>query len=492
MISMLGFSCTVLITWEAALILFLSGLLNGGPAGIIYGFIVVWIGNLSVFSTLSELVSMAPTSGGQYHWVSMLAPASSAKLLSYITGWLTIGGWQGAVASGGYFTGTLFQGLIALTKPEYNPKGWHGTLLYWAVIFFAVFINTVVSKLLPKFEGTVLFLHILGFIVILVPLVVLAPHGKASDVFSVWNNGGGWPTQGLSFFVGLIGNVFAFVGADGAFHMSEEIHNPSVVVPRSIMLSILINGTLGFAMTIALLFCIGDLETVLATKTGYPFMEVFLQATHSVAGAATMAALVTILALSATVGLLASTSRMFWSFARDRGLPGWRTLQKVDPRSKVPLWSIAVTTLIACLLALINIGSAVAFNNVVSISVSGLYTSYLICVCLLLYRRVTGGISEASAISVGLTDSPVLVNTKNTSLIWGPWHISGIIGVLNNIFSCIYLTTILFFSFWPPATPVAPETMNYSSLATGGIIIFGLAYYVVLGRHEWDGPIIEI
>lgn len=111
--------------------------------------------------------------------------------------------------------------------------------------------------------------------------------------------------------------------------MSEEIHNPSVVVPRSIMLSVIINGTLGFAMMIAVLFCLGNLDDALQTPTGFPFIEIFLQATRSVSGTAVMASIVTALALSATVGLLASTSRMFWSFARDRGLPGWRTLQTV-------------------------------------------------------------------------------------------------------------------------------------------------------------------
>jgi amino acid transporter len=112
--------------------------------------------------------------------------------------------------------------------------------------------------------------------------------------------------------------------------MSEEIHNPSVVVPRSIMLSILLNGTTGFAMMIAVLFCLGNLENALTTKTGFPFLEIFLQATNSVAGSAAMAAIVTSLAVCATVGLLASTSRMFWSFARDHGLPFWRTLEKVN------------------------------------------------------------------------------------------------------------------------------------------------------------------
>lgn len=142
----------------------------------------------------------------------MLAPRSCAKFLSYITGWITVCGWQGFVASGGYLTGTMIQGLIALTVPSYVPKGWQGTLLYWATIAFAVFINTIVGSLLPKFEGFILILHILGFFAILIPLVILGPHDTASDVFTTWLNEGGWSTQTLSFFVGLLGNVFAFLG----------------------------------------------------------------------------------------------------------------------------------------------------------------------------------------------------------------------------------------------------------------------------------------
>ncbi|SLM36313.1 choline transport protein [Lasallia pustulata] len=484
--SILGFSCTVLITWEGALILFLAGFMNGGPAGVIYGFIVIWIGNLSVFSTLSELVSMAPTSGGQYHWVAMLAPRSCGKFLSYITGWLTVAGWQAAVASGGYLTGTLIQGLIALTVPSYSPKSWHGTLLYWAVIFMAVFVNAVVSSLLPKFEGLILILHILGFFGILIPLIILGPHGNASDVFTTFLNEGGWPTQGISFCVGLLGNAFAFVGADGAFHMSEEIHNPSIVVPRSIMLSIVLNGIMGFAMIVALLFCLGNIDAALSTNTGYPFMEIFLQATNSVSGSATMAAIVTILALCATVGLLASTSRMFWSFARDRGLPCWQTLQKVDSRASVPIWSIAITTIISCLLALINIGSSTAFNDIVSLSIAGLYSSYLIAASLLLYRRCTGAIQLKSDSGNGL------INTPGSRLCWGPWRIAGVFGIANNAFACLYLTFLLIFSFWPPTTPTTAKTMNYSSLVTGVVVIFSVGYYFAYARKEYKGPVVEV
>jgi hypothetical protein len=31
---------------------------SGGPAGVIYGYLTVWVGTVSVFMVLSELVSM--------------------------------------------------------------------------------------------------------------------------------------------------------------------------------------------------------------------------------------------------------------------------------------------------------------------------------------------------------------------------------------------------------------------------------------------------
>jgi amino acid transporter len=111
--------------------------------------------------------------------------------------------------------------------------------------------------------------------------------------------------------------------------MSEEIVNASTAVPTSIMLSVLINGSLGFGMLLAMLFCLGDIEAALESATGYPFMDIFLQATDSVAGTAVMASIVTTMGITTSVGMLASTSRQLWSFSRDRGMPGWRLWSQV-------------------------------------------------------------------------------------------------------------------------------------------------------------------
>ncbi|KAF2278077.1 amino acid transporter [Westerdykella ornata] len=490
-LSILGFSCTVLITWEGSLVLFLQGFQNGGPAGVIYGYILVWVGTVSVFIVLSELVSLAPTSGGQYHWVSMLAPRNVQKLLSYISGWLTLCGWLASLASGAFLTGGLIQGLLILCQPDtYVPQNWHVTLLYWAVVLFCFIINVAAGWLLPKFEGALLVLHILGFFAILIPLLVLGPKGDTHATFTTFLNLGGWSTQGLSFCVGIMGSVFSFVGGDGPIHLAEEIHNAAVVVPRSIMTGIAINGTLGFAMVLTVLFRLGDMDAVLTENPAFPFMAIFHQAVQSRAGAAVMASLVMVLTVSADVGFSASCSRICWAFARDRGLPGWSVLSKVSDRTSIPFYAVTVTCVIACILGLINIGSIAAFNGVISVSIAGLFSSYLLTSSLLLWRRCTGAILPPST-----TDAYEAPSTTDDGMVratWGPWRVPGVLGIANNAFACAYLTFVFFFSFWPSYAQVTPATMNWSILVTGTIAIVSGVYYAFWGKHTYHGPVVEV
>lgn len=126
--------------------------------------------------------------------------------------------------------------------------------------------------------------------------------------------------------------------------LSEEIHNAQVVVPRSIMTGIAINGSLGFVMVITVLLRLGDMDAVLAENPAFPFMAIFHQAVQSRAGAAVMASIVMVLTISANVGFSASTSRICWAFARDKGLPGWRLLSKVRRVARVEIDSTDTDT----------------------------------------------------------------------------------------------------------------------------------------------------
>ena len=85
-ISIVGFVMVLQSTWESVLLAAQYGLINGGTAGVIWMTVAVIGGALCMIASLAEIASMAPTAGGQYHWVSEFAPKSLQKSLSYLLG----------------------------------------------------------------------------------------------------------------------------------------------------------------------------------------------------------------------------------------------------------------------------------------------------------------------------------------------------------------------------------------------------------------------
>ncbi|KAL2020056.1 hypothetical protein VTK56DRAFT_8959 [Thermocarpiscus australiensis] len=438
--SILGFSCSALLSWEGVLVTSVSGLLNGCPAGAVWGYLVNWVGMMSVYAAMAELASIAPTAD---HWVAMMAPESSRNFLAYLTAWLTTLAWQAMAVSTAYIIATLLQGIIILSQgPEqtYVPQNYQTVLILWASVIFAVIMNSTTGRALARFEGLVLILHLAGFFGVLVPMVYFAPHGivgtnDAVTVFGSFLNTGGWSSQGLSFLVGFPQVATSLVGADSAVHMSEEIKSASILVPRALLYTIFINGLLAFAMMIGLLFSITDLDGALAASNTvfYPFLEIFQTAVNSTAGAVAMACVILVMAVASSVGVYASASRMMWSFSRDRGLPLSGLLVKLT-KNALPVNCILMTLTITVLLSLVALGSSVALNALLSLVIAALFSTYLLVIALLLWRRTTGAIQPYV---VGLD------SLDTGGLIWGPWKLPEPFGLLNNIFAAFIASTVM-------------------------------------------------
>ena len=157
---------------------------------------------------------------------------------------------------------------------------------------------------------------------------------------------------------------------------------------------------------------------------------------------------------------------------------------KVNERNSIPVTAILVTAIIACLLSLINISFSVAFNDVVALSINGLYTSYLIGNGLLLWRRLRGDIHSPS-----VTEEVSLGSEK---LSWGLWRLPEPMGTMNNAFGCKFLLIILTFSCFPADNHPTPSTMNYVVVMEGGILIIAIFYYLIWGHKTYAGPVIEV
>jgi len=161
----------------------------------------------------------------------------------------------------------------------------------------------------------------------------------------------------------------------------------------------------------------------------------------------------------------------------------------VSDRTSIPVYAVAFTSIVACLLALVNIGSMAAFNGVISVAIAGLFSSYLLTSSLLLYRRCTGAILPAS--EAYEMDASSVTADGMVRAVWGPWKIPGALGIANNVFACAYLTFVFFFSFWPSFAEVTPANMNWAILVTGTIAVLSAVYYLVWARKTYHGPVVE-
>ena len=220
--------------------------------------------------------------------------------------------------------------------------------------------NTLGAKQLPLVESVILVFHIFGFLAVLVVLWFMSPKNTAHTVFTDFQNAGGWPSIGLSMLVGQVTSTYGLIGSDGAAHMAEETSEASLVVPRSMVWSYILNGSLGFVMLVAYCFCLIDVDAALNSTSGFPYIYVFQTATISAGGAVGLSSIILILGIAGATSFFTSASRQTFAFGRDKGLPGSSWIGQVHPRLLIPLNAILVTFAFTILLSLINFGSVVA------------------------------------------------------------------------------------------------------------------------------------
>jgi amino acid transporter len=74
-------------------------------------------------------------------------------------------------------------------------------------------------------------------------------------------------------------------------------------------------------MLITICFTLGDVDNILASPTGYPFIQVFFNTTNSYAATNAMTSILVVTLTASTITEVATASRQLWSFARDQGVP---------------------------------------------------------------------------------------------------------------------------------------------------------------------------
>lgn len=61
-----------------------------------------------------------------------------------------------------------------------------------------------------------------------------------------------------------------------------------------------------------------------------------------------------------------------------------------------------------------------------------------------------------------------------------------------NILSITYGILAVFFSFWPATAVVDAKSMNWSVAVFGGVLLFSMVFWALVGRKVYTGPVVEV
>ncbi|KAF2018121.1 amino acid transporter [Aaosphaeria arxii CBS 175.79] len=461
-LSTLGFVSIYMSTWEYVLISLSTGFTNGGYAGLFWVFIGTIGCYSSIVASLAEMASMAPTTGGQYHWTSEFAPKGYQKILSYASGWMSTLGLIASVSSGMFVMATLLQATIQVINPTFAFTSWSSTLIMLLFLAVSALVNTMSAKFLPPIQTFSLFAHMFGFIIVFVTVWVRCPRNPAADVFLHVINGSGWKDVGIACLISQITVLFCNLGSDSIVHISEEVEEASLVVPRCIWWSYLVNVVVGVLMLVAMLFNIGPLHRVLNADA--PYLILFNN-TGSTAMALFLTVYLFVLIVSGNVTGLAATSRVLWAFSRDRGLPFSQWISRLEHSHQVPNRPIYLTATLSGVLCFINMGSTFAFQIIISLTMLGFLSTNMLAVGCLLLKR-----------------------SKGEPLPPARWSL-GRYGFAINAFAFLYSGFAIIFACLPATLPVSPRTANWAPLVWVFIMAFATILYVVHGKSSYKPPV---
>jgi amino acid transporter len=298
---------------------------TSGPAGI-WTWPIVTIGHLLVAIIFAELAGRIPLSGYSYQWVTRLANPG----MGWFAGWIAFCFLILVVPTVDYAMAPIIAQIF----------GWDtdSSTLVWIVIATLVvqaLLNIYGVKLATRINDIAVYTEVIGMvgIILVLGVVVLfkgANWGMLVDPGSAASADGSY--LGAFILAALMGS-FTLVGFEAAANLSEETVNAKRTVPRAMILSVVLSGSIGFILLIVVSVAISDLSAVTSAANPIPYI---LQnhLGNAVSGFFLVMVLISIFACGLII--MASASRLIYALSRDNVFFGASIFKKVSPKTSVP------------------------------------------------------------------------------------------------------------------------------------------------------------
>jgi amino acid transporter len=449
-------SFSVISVLSGCMTLFAFGLNTGGPAVMIWGWVIVGAMVLLLGLSLAEVTSAYPTSGGLY----FMADRLGGPRWGWITGWLNLLGLIGAIAGIDYGA-ALFTSAFASLQWGFTPTPTTTLLIFAAILILHATLNSFGVRLVSILNSISVWWHLTGVSVIVLSLTATPAHHQSADfVFTHFHNDTGFSNPLYVSALGLLLAQYTFCGYDASSHLSEETTHAALSAPKGIVRSIWVSWIAGFVLLAGLLFAIQDYTGTQTSTTGVPPAQIFLDVLGE-SGAKILLLIVIAAQLFCGNAETAAASRMTFAFSRDGALPFSSTWRRVSTRTKTPIPAVWMSVTVAFVLALPSLYSPTAYAAVTAINVIGITPAYAIPV----YLRLRAGNHFRP----------------------GPWHLgrwSKPIGW--TAVTWVAFVTVLF--CLPQVRPITAQSFNYSLVALAAVLLLAAALWRLRGRRTYHLP----
>lgn len=250
--------------------------------------------------------------------------------------------------------------------------------------------------------------------------------------------------------------------------MAEEVKDASLSVPKAMVITYFGNFLCLWPLIITVCYHIPSIEDALSDATGYPAFYVLRQA-MSPAWVIVMLAVIAFINIAGNITYMAAVTRDLFAFARDNGLPFSAWIGKIDKKRGLPVNATILTSGICSLMALIYLGSSVAFYAIISLYTTALLQCYCFSIGSLFWRRIY---------------HPDTLPQAKFSL--GRW------GLPVNGFAVVWCAYCLFWSFWPQEYPVTLTNFNWAVVIIGATMLVAIIHFFLNARHTYFGPVASV
>lgn len=333
-------------------------------------------------------------------------------------------------------------------------------------------VNTFGVHVLRYLNNSSITLHSLGVFSLCVAVLAKAPkHQSAKFVFASFHDGTavgdaeGWSVRASPVYVALLGilmSQYTMTGFDASAHLSEETINASWSAPIGVLMSIGCSAVFGWLVIVAFLFSIQNFDRTFSSPYDQPVLQILIDVFGDT-GAIVLFTLIIVCVWHCGLFSMTSNSRMMYAFSRDGALPEF--FHSVDKRFRSPVRTVWLAASLAFLLAIPSLGSTVAFQAATSIATIGLYISY------------------------GL---PILIGMVNPAgFIHGPFNLRKFSRPVALV-ACLYIAFITVVFCLPQLNPVNSQTLNYTPVAVGIVLLWCVLSWFLWAHRWFRGPIRQI